>query len=246
MQVILKEVVRFEQILSDDNGVDFTVKDDIPRKQKVKFKPSSSKKTDKSWIIKTIVITFTMSAVFSFLSQGVMNKVSIWIAVLILLAIIFVGILFDIVGMAVTAADEAPFHSMAVQRVKHAKRAIALIKSKEKVSNFCNDVIGDICGIVSGSASAAVVAYVITMNPNLSSVLMSLVITAAVAALTVGGKAVGKSIAMKYSNYIIYNAARVLSLVVKPPHILRSEFITRYVSSSGVACCSVMPVTITY
>ena len=189
------------------------MKDEVPRKQKIKFKPSNSKKTDKSWIVKTIVITFTMSAVFSSLSQGVMNKVSIVFAILILLAIIFIGILFDIIGMAVTAADEAPFHSMAAKRVKYAKVAIGLVKSKEKVSNFCNDVVGDICGIVSGSASAAVAAYIINSNPNMSSVLTSLIITASVAALTVGGKAVGKSIAMRYSNYIIYNAARVLSVL---------------------------------
>ena len=189
------------------------MKEDVPRKQKVKFKPSNSKKTDKSWIVKTIVITFTMSAVFSLMSNSVMNKVSIWIAILILLGIIFVGILFDIIGMAVTSADEAPFHSMAVQRVKYAKLAISLIKSKEKVSNFCNDVVGDICGIVSGSASAAVVTYLLSMNSDLNTVVISLVITAAVAALTVGGKAVGKSIAMRYSNYIIYNAARVLSVL---------------------------------
>ncbi len=189
------------------------MKEEVPRKQKIKFKPSNSKKTDKSWIAKTIVITFTMSAVFSLLSNSVMDMVSIWVAILILLAIVFVGILFDIIGMAVTSADEAPFHSMAVQRVKYAKRAINLIKSKEKVSNFCNDVVGDICGIVSGSASAAVVAFVLNSNPNLNSVFMSLVITAMVAALTVGGKAVGKTIAMRYSNYIIYNAARVLSIL---------------------------------
>ncbi len=189
------------------------LKDEVPRKQKMKFKPSNSKKTDKSWIIKTIVITFTMSAVFSFLSTSVMDMVSIWIAVLILLTIILIGILFDIIGMAVTTADEAPFHSMAAKRVKHARIAISLIKSKEKVSNFCNDVVGDICGIVSGSASAAVVAYLLSMDIKLNSMLLSLVITAMVAALTVGGKAVGKTVAMKYSNYIIYNAARVLSFL---------------------------------
>lgn len=189
------------------------MKDEVPRNQNVRFKPTNSKKTDKSWVVKTLVITFTMSAVFSLLSKSVMDTVNIWVAVLILLAIIFIGIVFDIIGMAVTSADEAPFHSMAAKRVKYAKGAIGLIKSKEKVSNFCNDVVGDICGIVSGSASAAVVTYILNMNVNLNSVLLSLVITATVAALTVGGKAVGKSIAMRYSNYIIYNAARVLSIL---------------------------------
>ena len=188
------------------------MKDDIPRKRKIFFKPTTSKKTDKAWIIKTIVITFTMSGIFNILSSGIMNLVNIWVAILILLLIILCGIFFDIIGMAVTTAEEAPFHSMATRRVKHASRAISLIKSKDKVSNFCNDVVGDICGIVSGSASAAVVSYILLSCPGMSSFFMSLIITATVAAITVGGKAVGKTVAIKYSNYIVYNTARALSI----------------------------------
>ncbi len=189
------------------------MKGDEHRKQKIKFKPANSKKADKLWILKTIIITFTMSGIFSFLSSGVMNLVSIWVAVLILLFIIFLGIIFDIIGMAVATADEAPFHSMAAKRIKHANRAISLIKSKDKVSNFCNDVVGDICGIVSGSASAAVVAYLIKISPVFSNFLFGLVITALVAALTVGGKAMGKSIALKHSSFIVYNTARIMSVL---------------------------------
>ncbi len=154
-----------------------------------------------------------MSGVFNVLSSGIMNMVNIWIAVFILLLIILCGIVFDIVGMAVTTADEAPFHAMASKRVRYANRAIALVRAKDKVSNFCNDVVGDICGIVSGSASAAVVAYIIKIAPDFNSFLMSLIITASVAALTVGGKAFGKTIAMKYSNSIVYFAARTISIL---------------------------------
>lgn len=189
------------------------MKDDIPRKQKIFFKPTTSKKTDKAWIIKTIIITFTMSGVFNILSSGIMSMVNIWIAILILLLIILCGIFFDIIGMAVTTAEEAPFHSMATRRVKYARLAISLIKSKDKVSNFCNDVVGDICGIVSGSASAAVVSYIVLSFSGMSSFFLSLIITATVAAITVGGKAVGKTIAIKYSNFIVYNAARALSIL---------------------------------
>ncbi len=188
------------------------MKDDVHRKQKIKFKPASSKKTDISWIVKTIIITFTMSGVFNMLSSGIVNMVSIWIAVLILVLIILCGILFDIIGMAVTTADEAPFHSMAAKRVNYAVTAINLIKSKDKVSNFCNDVVGDICGIVSGSASAAIVAYIVQISTIENGFVISLVITASVAAITVGGKAMGKTVAMKYSNFIVYNAARILSV----------------------------------
>lgn len=154
-----------------------------------------------------------MSAAFNILSSGVMELVSIWIAVLILAIIIFTGIAFDIIGMAVTTASEAPFHSMAAKRMKHADRAIKLIKEKDKVSNFCNDVVGDICGIISGTASAAVVAYIVKITPISSSVYLGLIITAIVASLTVGGKAIGKSFAIRYSNTIVYLAAKTMAVV---------------------------------
>lgn len=188
------------------------MKEDVPRKQRINFRPSTNKGSDKSWVVKTILITFTMSAVFNVLSSGVMKIVSIWLAILILGVIILTGIIFDIIGVAVTTALEAPFHSMAARKVSNADRAIRLIKEKDKVSNFCNDVIGDICGIVSGSASAAVVTYILKIAPNINGFLLSLVITSTVAAVTVGGKAIGKSLSIRYSNAIVYMVARTISV----------------------------------
>ncbi len=170
------------------------------------------KKTDYGWIIKTVLITFALSVTFSAVSSGVMEGVNIWIAAAILLCIVCIGILFDMIGTAVTTADEIPFHSMAAHRVRGARQAIALIGARDKVSNFCNDVIGDICGIVSGSASAVVVAYVLTAFPGGNSILISLGITGFVAALTVGGKAAGKTIAMSNCNKIVYIVATMLAV----------------------------------
>lgn len=154
-----------------------------------------------------------MSAIFNVLSSGVMEMVDIWIAVLILGVIILIGIVFDIIGVAVTTASEVPFHSMSAKRVRHADRALRLVKEKEKVSNFCNDVVGDICGIVSGSAAAAVVAYILKIATVINGFWLSLVITATVASITVGGKALGKSIAIRYSNTIVYMSAKALSFL---------------------------------
>ena len=187
------------------------MKEDVPRKKHIKFRPSNSKPTDKLWIVKTVLITFTLSAVINVLSSGVMEMVNIWIAVLILGAIILLGIVFDIIGVAVTAAAESPFHSMAARKVRHADIAIRLIKGKDKVSNFCNDVVGDICGLVSGSASAVVVTYILKTSPSINGFLLSLVTTATVAAMTVGGKAIGKSFAIRYCTAIVYMTARAIS-----------------------------------
>lgn len=186
----------------------------LKKRQKVKLKASDGgKKADYGWVIKTILITFVLSVTFSAVSSGVMEVVSIWIAVVILLCIVAIGILFDMVGVAVTTADEIPFHSMAAHKVRGARQAIVLIGARDKVSNFCNDVIGDICGIVSGSASAVVVTYVLVSMPGWNSVITSLGITGFVAALTVGGKAAGKTIAMSNCNHIVYIVSLLLSVV---------------------------------
>ena len=73
------------------------------------------------------------------------------LALLILALFIGLGILFDIIGVAVTAADPRPFHSMAAHKEKGAKEALKLLRNADRVSSVCNDVVGDICGIVSGA-----------------------------------------------------------------------------------------------
>lgn len=65
--------------------------------------------------------------------------------------IIFLGVIFDIIGTAVTAANETPFHAMAIKKIKEAKIAVQMIRNVSKVSIICNDVIGDVCGIISGT-----------------------------------------------------------------------------------------------
>ncbi len=181
------------------------------KKAKIRFKSGAgNNRPDYKWIIITLIITFTLSMLFNFLSTGIMEDIKFWVAIVILVAIILLGIIFDIIGVAVTTADEAPFNAMAIKQLRGSYQAIRLIKERSRVSNFCNDVIGDICGIISGSASAAVVAHILTMDFSLNSVMVSLFVTALVAALTVGGKAFGKNIAIKFSSLIVYRCAVIL------------------------------------
>lgn len=127
--------------------------------------------------------------------------------------IVALGILFDMVGVAVTAADEKPFHAMAAKKVPGAGKAIWLLRNADKVASFCNDVVGDICGIISGAASAVIAGQIIaeiaqTGRGNVVQLAMS----GLVAGMTVGGKAAGKSIAMRCSTNIVFLTARVLGL----------------------------------
>ena len=69
------------------------------------------------------------------------------------------SIFFDIIGIAATAAEEVPFHSMASKKQDGAKWAIILIRNADRVSSFCNDIIGDICGVLSGAVSTYIIIY---------------------------------------------------------------------------------------
>ena len=113
------------------------------------------------WVVTVFFVTIFISGLISLVSDEVMENSSILVAFLILLVIIFLGIIFDIVGMAVASASEKPFHSMAAKKVPGAQEAIRLLRNAERVSSICNDVVGDICGVVSGSASATIAALIL-------------------------------------------------------------------------------------
>ena len=181
------------------------------KSQKLKIKP------DWHWITTIFGTTIGISAAMSFLSNEMLSGGALILSFAVLLVIILIGILFDIIGVSVTAAEEKPFHSMAAKKVPEAREALKMLRRAERVSSFCNDVVGDICGVISGSAAAVIAANAITgMSPVLGSV-VQLLLSAVVAGLTVGGKAFGKSIAMNNSTAIIHAAAKVMYLVKSLP-----------------------------
>ncbi|MEG1495258.1 MAG: hypothetical protein RSB99_03180 [Bacilli bacterium] len=171
----------------------------------------NKKRTNYAWIIMVTLCALVISFGFSLLAELIIPNTSIVVAIITLLIFIFLGILFDMVGVAVTVSDEKTFHSMSAKKVKGARLGVKLISNAEKVSSFCNDVIGDICGIVSGSTSAMIATLLITKF-NFNPLYITLVITSVVASLTIGGKALGKGLAIRQSNAILYRFARVLSV----------------------------------
>ena len=162
------------------------------------------------WVVTIFFVTIFISGIISLVSDEVMANSSVVVAFLILLAIIFLGILFDIVGMAVATADEKPFHSMAARKVLGAHEAIRLLRNAERVSSICNDVVGDICGVVSGSASATIAALILTNVEVGWPRGISLIMSALVAGLTVGGKAIGKTIAVNSCTQIVHMVGRMI------------------------------------
>ncbi|HEX6922892.1 MAG TPA: hypothetical protein VF149_03635 [Bacillales bacterium] len=169
------------------------------------------------WSSGIAVITFVLAAIFSVVSTFLLSGVTWAVGMLVVLVIVLTGVVFDIIGVAATAADEKPFHSMAAKRVHGSKQAIFITRNADRVANFCNDVVGDISGIVSGTASAAVVLE-LTLQLNFGEdspfqYVVSVLFTSTIAALTVGGKAFGKTFAIKYATEIILQVGRLFYFV---------------------------------
>src|SRR5690554_7588811 len=156
------------------------------------------------------LLTFFLSMAFSTFFRLTRAVVPFWFSTGILLIVVLLGIVFDIVGTAVTAAQEAPFHAMASDRVTGARTAMAMVRNADRVASFCNDVVGDICGTVSGAiGSALVIDLVIHYQVFRYEDLISIIMVGLVAAVTVGGKAWGKAFAIQRANFIILQVGKI-------------------------------------
>ena len=124
--------------------------------------------------------------------------------------VIFLGIMFDVIGVSVTVAKESDFHAKASKKIAGAKTSLKLIKNSAKVANVCADVIGDIAGVLSGSISALIsikITDAFNMDFNIQ-----FIISAIVASITIAGKAIGKGIAQRNSTEIISVVGKVLKV----------------------------------
>ena len=162
------------------------------------------------WIITIVILSFLISFSMSFISEMTIPNFPLWLGIIVTLLFILLGILFDIIGVSVTTADEAVFHSMNSRKVKGASVAVKFKKNAEKVSSFCCDVIGDICGIVSGAAGTTITAILAT-EYHYNLLITGLIVAAIIASLTIGGKAIGKSFAINKSSIILYGFAKFVS-----------------------------------
>ena len=191
-----------------------------------KSDPSSQKKERNKtirWVVTIFLVTILVSGTISLVSEEIMAASSMAVAFCILLAIVFIGIIFDIIGVAVTSADEKPFHSMAARKVPGAQDAIRLLRSAERVSSICNDVVGDICGVVSGSASATIAAQILSSFDMTWPQVVSLTMSALAAGLTVGGKAIGKSFAVNSCTDIVFFVGKLLYTINHIPDLFRKK-----------------------
>lgn len=179
----------------------------------MKNKEMKKEKWKYTWAVQALFITFALSLFFSFISTNAITNLNLLPAILILLLVVLIGIITDIIGVAVTVGEEEDFHAKASKKIEGAKSSIKLIRNSAKVANICCDVIGDICGVLSGAISAMLAVRITTMlNININ---MNFLISAVVAAVTVGSKAAGKVIAQENSTKIVHIVGTMLNRFIK-------------------------------
>ena len=196
---------------TDESGKPSRQKENKSKDNKNK-KPNKkhAKKVKIPWVVVVCIMTLVLSFVFGIASQLVVNNIdaqNVIIAYLLILLIIFISIISDIIGVAATSCDPEPFLAMSARKVRGAKHA-------NVVSSVCCDVIGDICGIISGACGAAIVA-VMAIHDNRLHLIISVLCSTIIAAVMITGKALGKKIAIKNSNKIIFSLAKTLSVFSK-------------------------------
>lgn len=199
----------FKRCAIENYGVLFI----IIRREKLSH--GNKDKGSKFWPLKIFFITLLLSGSISLVTEYFMGRIHVAVAIMILLIIIFIGVIFDIIGVAFSVCDKTPFVALASKKAKGARRALKMLKNAASVSNFCNDVIGDVCGIISGAAGAAIAAKFIAEASSGFELAIGIGVSALTAALTVALKAAGKTYAMKNDKKIVKAISGILNVFSK-------------------------------
>lgn len=180
-------------------------------------KEKKEKKKSKAWIwpVKILLLSLFLSLTFSILSELVLSKANIIIAVIVILVFIMINILCDMIGLAVASSSVEPFTAMASRKVKGSKQALALTKNADKVSSICADVIGDVCGILAGAAGASIITKIAMTSTGFMPILISSLVSAIIAGLTIFGKAIFKRYAINHANDITLRLAQIINIFTR-------------------------------
>ncbi len=179
------------------------------------------------WAVKLFVLSLCLSSVFSLISQSIISSLGLFFSILTICVFIFISIVFDMVGIAVTSCKEEFFLNEVKAKTKGAETGLNLVQNAEKVCSFCADMIGDVCGILSGAGGGCIILALSGKINNASVVvLVSTLISALVAGVTIFGKAIMKQFAIKNSNKIIL---KVGSLMEKLTYKKKSKKIQKTV-----------------
>lgn len=158
------------------------------------------------------LFSFILALLVNYSAGVALRLLPLVVAFAIVFLLVFVGILFDILGTSVTAAEAPPLNAMAAKKVPGARQALWLVRNADRVSNFTNDVVGDVAGAVSGAAGATVALKItlILHGSEMIEELVGLLMIGLIAALTVGGKAAGKTFAIEHATRVVSVAGQTI------------------------------------
>lgn len=166
-----------------------------------------------SWPLIVLMVSLILSFTFSFMSELALSGANLIIAILVIVVFMFISVITDIIGVAVTAATEEPFRAMGAKKIKGSKESIILIKNADKVASIIADILGDICGILSGAAGAVVTAKLVEgIVDNMQVVFIASVVSATIAGIIIFGKAMGKKLAMDNCTPIVLLLGKIVNV----------------------------------
>ncbi len=183
--------------------------------QALKVKKKVPFKKMRLWYFEVFVLSLLLCAFFGVISELMLSHTNIFLAVVLILCLVAVSVLFDMIGVAVTASDIKPFLSKAYNNDKSVALAVELIKNADRVNSICADVVGDVCSILSGASGATICVIIITNNPGISSFVVSIILSSLIASINVLGKALGKTYAMTNSHSIVLKVSKILGFFVR-------------------------------
>ena len=167
----------------------------------------------KGWIWQITLLSLALSALFAVISELMLSHTNLILALLLILILVAISVLFDIIGMAVTAGNVKPLLENKSRGVRGAEVAVWLVKNADKVSSICTDVIGDICSILSGAAGVAISIIIVSNTPSIGSFFISILISSLIASINVLAKAIGKTYAIRCADIILLKIGKFLSII---------------------------------
>lgn len=209
-----------------DNKIDNKAENNEKNNKKSGKKTTAKNSKQNSAALYTLVVfigTFFTACMMTLASTLVLEQMETFaMGFAILVLVILVGVVFDIVGTAVSVSGQSHLNAKASRRIPGAKKALLLVRNASKVANICNDVVGDICGTVSGGLGTALAGLLI-VGGGWQGLMVSVGISGGIAAVTVAGKALGKNFAIDNADEIIYRVGCLLDL----PEVIRYSMKSR-------------------
>ncbi len=158
------------------------------------------------------LLSFILTLLIILPSRQATQHLSLLGGVAVIVAVVALGVLGDMLGVAAASASEAPFHAMAARKVTGARQALRLVRNADQISTLFADVVGDVAGTVSGAAAAAVVLRFFRVVSDVvpAKTVVDALVVALAASLTVGGKAACKELALRKSTDVLMVAGKIL------------------------------------